>query len=86
MVRLIPLPDPDGPIGSSRIWVNPEHITSAIAIVVHDGVHPMLYVDLKLQGLSLSRYWLATGETDELDAAWSEFLRLLGSEETSESA
>ena len=77
---MIPLPDANGPVGSSRIWINPEHITSAIAIVVHDGVHPMLYVDLKLQGLTLSRYWLATRETDELDVAWAEFIRLLESE------
>jgi len=77
---VIPLPDANGPVGSSRIWINPEHITSAIAIVVHDGVHPMLYVDLKLQGLTLSRYWLATRETDELDVAWAEFIRLLESE------
>ena len=32
MPRLIPLPDTSAPLGAPRLWINPEHITSATAI------------------------------------------------------
>ena len=32
-----------------------------------------LYVELKLQGLNLARYWLADGTADELQVAWDKF-------------
>lgn len=31
-----------------------------------------LYVELKLQGLNLNRYWLTTGTEAELQKAWDD--------------
>ena len=63
MAGLIPLPDPDAPAGAPRLWINPVHVVTAAAVI--DRVHEphRLYVELKLQGLNLARYWLADGNS-----------------------
>jgi hypothetical protein len=73
MAGLIPLPDPDAPAGAPRLWINPVHVVTAAAVI--DRVHEphRLYVELKLQGLNLARYWLADGTADELQVAWDKF-------------
>lgn len=77
IVRLIGFPDPEGPAGSSRIWINPDHITTVGAQIDRSGTEPRLFVELKLQGLNLNRYWLATGTVDELDEVLKGFLESL---------
>lgn len=70
---LIPLPDPDAPEGAPRLWINPTHVVTAAAVVDRTRDPHRLFVELKLQGLNLSRHWLATGTDAELQAAWDEF-------------
>ena len=77
MPRLIPLPDTSAPLGAPRLWINPEHIPSATAIVEDMGVERRLSVELKLQGLNLSRHWLASGTLEDVQAAWRDFLALI---------
>jgi hypothetical protein len=82
MVRLIPLPDRDGRPGDARLWINPEHITSAAPIVTRSGDQNgdvyLLAVDFKLEGLPMQRAWLATCHTaDETDQKWQQFLDLV---------
>jgi len=73
MTGLIPMPDERAPGGAPRLWINPAHVVTATAIV--DRVHqpPRLLVELKLVGINLTRYWLATGTDDELQDAWDAF-------------
>jgi hypothetical protein len=79
MVRLIPLPARDGLPGDSRLWINPEHITSLAPILSpgqgQDGKLITLAVELKLEGLPTQRAWLATCSTmEEADVRWQRFL------------
>ncbi len=73
MAGLIALPDPDSPGGAPRMWINPLHVVTAMAIFDRVNEPHRLFVELKLQGINLSRYWLATGTDEELQAAWDEF-------------
>lgn len=82
MVRLIPLPDRDGRLGDSRLWINPEHVTSLAPSVNRsqdqDGDVFTLFVELKLEGLPMQRAWLATCVSiNEADASWQCFLDLV---------
>ena len=82
MVRLIPLPERDGRPGDARLWINPEHSTSVAPIVTRSGnetgVVFTLAVDLKLEGLTMQRAWLATCYTaGETDQEWQTFLDLV---------
>jgi hypothetical protein len=79
MVRLIPLPDRDGLPGDSRLWINPEHITSLAPSMNrshdHTGDVITLFVELKLEGLPMQRAWLATcAHAEDADAKWQSFL------------
>lgn len=69
MAGLIPIPDPDRPGEPSRLWINPAHLVTAAAIFDTSHEPHRLLVEVKLQGLNLSRHWLATGTDDELAAA-----------------
>lgn len=81
MVRLIALPDPGEGGGAARLWINPAQIVSAAAIFDRSNEPGRLFVELKLQGLPLTRHWLATGSPSELEAAWAAFMaQLEGSE------
>ncbi|MBN9629868.1 MAG: hypothetical protein J0I18_04555 [Actinobacteria bacterium] len=77
MAGLIPLPNPDASAGAPRLWINPVHVVTAAAVFDRVNEPHRLYVELKLQGLNLSRFWLATGTDDELQAAWDEFAERL---------
>jgi hypothetical protein len=82
MVTLIPLPAKTGGHGAASIWFNPEHITTLTPIVERsadsDGDLVILSVDMKLQGLPISRHWLASSRTTaEADVAWQGFLAAL---------
>lgn len=86
MVRLIPLPARDGAPGDSRLWINPEHITSLAPILSpgqgKDGELITLAVELKLEGLPMQRAWLATCSTmEEADVRWQRFLDLVSGED-----
>jgi hypothetical protein len=86
MVRLIPLPDRDGLPGDSRLWVNPEHITSLAPIVVRSqdasGDLITLSIELKLEGVPMQRAWIATcTSSEEADRRWQEFLDLISGSE-----
>ena len=80
-LRLVSLPErgkPDTP----RLWFNPEHVTSMAPVLERfgdaDGEHIALSVELKLQGLPVTRNWLATcADGDAADIAWDGFLRLV---------
>lgn len=69
MVRLIPLPDRDALSGDSRLWINPEHITSLAPIVARSrderGDVVTLSIEVKLEGLPMQRAWLATCRSGE---------------------
>lgn len=85
MPRFVPLPDKDGPVGSARMWINPEHIVSLVPKVHRDGTHHILRVEIKLLGTPAFDAWLgkfASGA--EADAHWREFLRDLDSKESGE--
>lgn len=56
MAGLIPPPEPDAP-GAARLWINPAHVVTAAAVVDPSREFHTLYVELKLQGLNLSRHW-----------------------------
>jgi hypothetical protein len=82
MARLIPLPDRDGLPGGSRLWINPEHITSLAPILGRsqdeDGDLITLSIELKLEGLPMQRAWLATCRSrEEADMKWQTFLDLV---------
>jgi len=73
MPGLIPLPDSDRPDGSARLWINPIHVVTAAAVFDRVSEPHRLFVELKLQGLNLTRHWLASGTDVELQAAWDAF-------------
>lgn len=79
MSALIPMPDERGPAGASRTWINPSHIVLANAIIDRQAQPNKLYVELKLVGMNVTRYWLATGSVDELQAAWDTFAEKIAS-------
>ena len=78
MPKLVSLPDKSGPVGSARMWFNPEHVVSVVPKVSHDGTTYMLSVELKLTGVPLMTAWLGDYETDILaDVAWHAFLHTI---------
>lgn len=70
---LIPLPNPDSSSGAPRLWINSVNIVTAAAIIDRSREPHQLLVELKLQGLNLTRYWLAAGTDEELQSAWDAF-------------
>lgn len=77
MTGLIPMPDERAPGGAPRLWINPAHVVTVTAIVDRAHQPPRLFVELKLVGVNLARYWLATGTDEELQAAWDAFAEKL---------
>lgn len=81
MTALIPMPDERAPTGAPRLWINPAQIVTAAAIVDRAHQPPRLFVELKLVGVNLTRYWLASGTDEQLQEAWDAFAVQLGSGE-----
>ena len=65
------------PEGAPRLWINPAHVVTVTAIVDRAHQPPRLFAELKLVGVNLARYWLATGTDEELQAAWDAFAEKL---------
>jgi len=79
MPRLIPLPDRDGAAGSSRLWINPDHIVTAAPVITRgqndQGDVVVVAVELKLEGVPVMRAWLGeAASTQEADVVWQGFL------------
>ncbi|MBX3196433.1 MAG: hypothetical protein KF727_15215 [Microbacteriaceae bacterium] len=73
MAGLIPLPDADAPEGAPRLWINPANVVTVAAIFDRVSEPHRLFVELKLQGVNITRHWLASGTDAELQAAWDAF-------------
>jgi len=73
MAGLIPIPDPEKPGETARLWINPAHVVTAAAIVDRVSEPHHLFVELKLRGLNLTRYLPAVGDDDEPARAWTAF-------------
>ncbi|MCS5716399.1 hypothetical protein NVV95_17770 [Herbiconiux sp. CPCC 205716] len=81
MPRFVPLPDRDGPAGSARMWINPEHVVSLVPKVHRDGTHHILRVEIKLVGTPAFDAWLGKFDSGaDADTRWGEFLRDLGNQ------
>jgi hypothetical protein len=75
MVRFVPLPDRDGPLGAARIWINPNHVISLVPKISRDATHHILRVEIKLVGTPAFDAWLGAFDTgDQADARWKAFL------------
>ncbi len=82
MPRLIPLPDRDGVPGSSRLWINPDHIVTAAPVITRSGNEEgdvvVVSVDVKLEGVPVMRAWLGeASSTQGADLLWQGFLDLV---------
>lgn len=73
MTGLIPMPDERAPKVAPLLWIKPSQIVTAAVIIDRSHQPLKMRVELKLQGLNLNRYWLATGTEDELQKAWDDF-------------
>jgi hypothetical protein len=75
MPHFVPLPDRDGPVGSARMWINPEHVVSLVPKINRDGTRHILRVEIKLVGTPSFDAWLGQFDTGEqADDRWKAFL------------